>query len=376
MDNNTWNDLGDQIKDAVDSAVHSGNFQDLSRSIGDLVNTTIDSVKTNINQTIRSTTGWSAGTAASAQKETLPDLYTKHPPGKASGVLYTAVGFALMGTSLAGVIGFLILFLLTHNFGTALIIFIVLSVLGLGIGLKGLKKLSFMTRFHKYIRQIQHRMYIPIRELADKCGKTLEFTTKDLMRMIQMRMFYEAHVDGAYLILSDDAYQEYQIAKKDSQTRQEIERKQQAQTPSAECQKLIEDGEKYISYIHTCNDLIPDEEITNKLNRMEQVTRRIFDEVRQHPQAAPQLQKMMDYYLPTTTKLLDAYRDLDAQPVAGDNITSTKKEISDTLDTLNNAFEKLLDSLFTDRAWDITSDISVLNTMLAQDGLTEDHFSN
>ena len=80
----------------------------------------------------------------------------------------------------------------------------------------------------------------------------------------------------------------------------------------------------------------------------------------------------MDYYLPTTMKLLEAYEELDVQPVQGENIISSKKEIEDTIDTLNIAFEKLLDSLFQDTAWDVSSDISVLHTMLAQEGLTED----
>ena len=81
---------------------------------------------------------------------------------------------------------------------------------------------------------------------------------------------------------------------------------------------------------------------------------------------------MMEYYLPTTVKLLEAYEDLDGQPVQGANIISSKQEIEKTLDTLNVAFEKLLDSLFQDTAWDVSSDISVLHTMLAQEGLTED----
>lgn len=80
----------------------------------------------------------------------------------------------------------------------------------------------------------------------------------------------------------------------------------------------------------------------------------------------------MEYYLPTTIKLLQAYQDLDAQPVQGENIISSKKEIEKTLDTLNRAFEKLLDDLFQETAWDVSTDISVLHTMLAQEGLTED----
>ena len=71
-------------------------------------------------------------------------------------------------------------------------------------------------------------------------------------------------------------------------------------------------------------------------------------------------------------QLLQAYEDLDAQPVQGENIISSKIEIEKTIDTLNVAFEKLLDDLFQDTAWDVSSDISVLNTMLAQEGLTED----
>lgn len=82
----------------------------------------------------------------------------------------------------------------------------------------------------------------------------------------------------------------------------------------------------------------------------------------------------MDYYLPMTVKLLDAYEDMDRQPVQGENISASKREIEDTIDTLNVAFEKILDSIFRDTAWDVSTDISVLHTVLAQEGLTEDDF--
>ena len=65
---------------------------------------------------------------------------------------------------------------------------------------------------------------------------------------------------------------------------------------------------------------------------------------------------------------------MDDQPIAGQNIESTKKEIEATLDTLNTAFENFLDSFFEEKAWDISSDITVLQTMLAQEGLTGKDF--
>ena len=105
---------------------------------------------------------------------------------------------------------------------------------------------------------------------------------------------------------------------------------------------------------------------------MELIVQKIFERAGEHPEVIPDLKKLMDYYLPMTVKLLDAYDDMEGQPVQGENITASKKEIEETIDTLNIAFEKLLDDLFQDTSWDVSSDISVLQMMLAQDGLTED----
>ena len=103
---------------------------------------------------------------------------------------------------------------------------------------------------------------------------------------------------------------------------------------------------------------------------MENVIRRIFQRVEQHPELIDDLHKFMHYYLPTTMKLLKAYEELDKQDVQGENIRTAKQEIENTLDTINTAFENLLDSFYKDTAWDVSSDISVLKTMLAQEGLT------
>ena len=110
-------------------------------------------------------------------------------------------------------------------------------------------------------------------------------------------------------------------------------------------------------------------------NKKEMIVERIFNRTEQHPEVIPDLKKMMDYYLPMTVKLLNAYADMDAQPVQGETILSSKREIEETLDTLNLAFEKLLDELFQDTALDVSSDITVLKTLLAQEGLTEDEFT-
>ena len=145
---------------------------------------------------------------------------------------------------------------------------------------------------------------------------------------------------------------------------------------SEEVQAVLDEGNAYIAKIHASNDAIPGVEISRKISHMENIIGKIFQRVKEHPEVIPDLKKLMEYYLPTTVKLLDAYEDLDRQPIQGENITSSKKEIEETLDTLNTAFEKLLDSIFRDMAWDVSTDISVLHTVLAQEGLTEDVFGS
>ena len=137
---------------------------------------------------------------------------------------------------------------------------------------------------------------------------------------------------------------------------------------------MLEEGREYILHIRRCNDELPEPEISNKLYRLETIITRIFDEVEKDPELAGELRKFMSYYLPTTKKLVDAYVELEREPVAGENVVKMKKEIQETLDTINQAFENLLDGFFEEKAWDISSDISVLHTMFAQEGLTGGDF--
>ena len=206
--------------------------------------------------------------------------------------------------------------------------------------------------------------------------------------MISKGWFRQGHMDGEKkcLILSNRAYEEYlqietrrqqskaeEPVKKEEKTQEntkEKDAKNEKLTP--EVQKIIDQGDAFIRKIHECNEAIPGEEISAKISRMEMLVDRIFDRVEENPQSVSDIRKLMEYYLPTTIKLLEAYEQLDRQPVDGENIQTAKREIEATLDTLNTAFEKLLDDLFQDTMWDVSSDISVLNTMLAQEGLKED----
>ena len=106
------------------------------------------------------------------------------------------------------------------------------------------------------------------------------------------------------------------------------------------------EGEAWIMKIRRANDVLPGAEISRKLDQLESVTRKIFSTVEKKPEKLSEIRRFMNYYLPTTVKLVTAYQEFEAQPVQGANIQTTKQEILDILDTVNNAFAALLDSLY------------------------------
>ena len=130
--------------------------------------------------------------------------------------------------------------------------------------------------------------------------------------------------------------------------------------------------QKILDELHRVNDAIPDEEMTDKISRLEAVAAKIFEQARTDPDKLPQMRKFMDYYLPTSLKLLNTYAELDKQGIEGENISESKHRIEQTMDTLVKAFEHQLDRLFASDALDVSTDIDVMQNMLRADGLTDD----
>lgn len=132
-------------------------------------------------------------------------------------------------------------------------------------------------------------------------------------------------------------------------------------------------GKDYIQRIRLANNIIQEKEMSDKLDVLEKNVRRITARVNERPDTVDQLTQFLNYYLPTTGKLVDAYADLDKHDEHGPNAEATRREIKTTLDVINESFNKLADDLLQDAAWDLQGDMHVLRTMLTQDGLADDH---
>ena len=149
----------------------------------------------------------------------------------------------------------------------------------------------------------------------------------------------------------------------------------ETQTGNSDVDRVITEGRDYLRQIRELNDKIPDPELSAKMDRLEDITRKIFDHILQNPKKIPQVRRFMSYYLPTTLKLLNAYHNLSQQGVDGENIRTSMNDITLMMDSVILAFEKQLDNLFQEDALDISTDISVMETMLAQEGLSGSDFN-
>ncbi len=139
---------------------------------------------------------------------------------------------------------------------------------------------------------------------------------------------------------------------------------------------LVEKGQEMLAEIRKENDLIPDPELTAQMNQLDKVANQIFHTVAEQPAKAPQIRRFMDYYLPTTLKMLTSYRKMDERQVSGQNAQETRAQIREAMATVLKAFDKQLDALYQDEMLDISTDIDVMETMLRQDGLIDTGVKN
>lgn len=406
MNNRDWERLGEDILKTVQDAVESCNYDRLNQTVGDAVNQVVDGVAKNVknmkesaNQRRQAQAQYGQpnyhqpnyNRAAYGSQQTMYQttqkakavVQTLKSPSKALGIVLSILGYG--AAAFLVLLGIILVFaaVITADFFDGFLILLILDLVSCGaclaLGLTGSKKLGQIDRFKHYVKEIGAAEFCNISDLANRVRKSQKFVIKDLEKMIRKGWFLQGHFDNqkTCLIVTDQMYQQYkqlEDRKAQQQREAEIKREQGPNTKSLspEVQKIIDQGDAYVKKIRKCNDAIPGEEISAKIYHMEMIVDKIFDRVEQNPNSVGDIRKLMEYYLPTTVKLLEAYAEMDAQPVGGENIQSAKKEIEATLDTLNIAFEKLLDSLFQDAAWDVSSDISVLNTMLAQEGLKSD----
>ena len=230
---------------------------------------------------------------------------------------------------------------------------------GLALMLAGSARTRKIRRFRKYLALIGRRERLSVEQLAHAMPVSVRRACGDLQEMLDVGIIPAGYLDmSTYeLILSDEGLQD----------EPEPEKKETAQ----EEEPLdLRDDDAVLREIRRLNDDIDDPEMSRKIDRIGEITSKIYGYAKQNPGKEGQLRSFLNYYLPTTLKILRAYARLEDQGVEGENIRTAKKRIEGMMDKVVDGFEKQLDRLFEVDTMDINADVEVLERMLEKDGLS------
>ena len=220
------------------------------------------------------------------------------------------------------------------------------------------------ARVARYLAVMGERGYISVEELCTVTGKSRKKIESDLDYMVEKGLLGTgAYLDSGRGIFfrSADAFADYAnaTAKKENVTPKEA-------------------NEGYagaLRAIRSANDRIADAVLSEKIDHLETVAGKIFREVEEHPEKQQQAATFLNYYLPTTLKLLDSYAKFEEAGIEGENLSRAQERIEETMDALIKGFDKQLDDLYRNEAMDIDSDIRVMENMLRRDTASvEDDF--
>lgn len=238
------------------------------------------------------------------------------------------------------------------------------------------------SRFGRIRAIIGNRDSINLTKLATASNEKLKNIRKDVQKMIDAGEFGEyAYIDlgtnnfmrSPYAEPDEPEQFDYrkvygEVLKKEKKQPEKTEEEIVTETTSKEADN--DDFTKIIQEIRRLNDEIADEKVSARIDQIEEHTKNIFEYVTDHPDAMPQIRTFMNYYLPTTLKLLESYSRIERVGVAGENMKKSKEKIESILDLLVIGFEQQVDQLFKNESIDISSDIRVLETMMQKDGLS------
>ena len=227
------------------------------------------------------------------------------------------------------------------------------AMLGCGLGMN-----RSMKRYAQYLAVMGDRPAMSVEELARVTGFSQRRVTKDLQAMISKGFFG----GKAYLNRELGYFFRSSQADEDWQRRQE-----EAEEASAPPKEAEEGYSGILRNIRRANDRIADPALSAKIDRLEEVTAKIFQAVEADPGKRSSIDTFLNYYLPTTQKLLDSYAEFEATGVEGANLGQAKERIEKTMDSIVAGFEHQLDELYKMDAMHVDSDIRVMETMLRRD---------
>lgn len=372
-------DLGAQISKTIENVLNSQGLADLKNNINTALGDAARSVErgasdfySDIDRNVRRATGQSY---SSREKKVVPRISKK---GSAAGVVMQVFGY--IGAGLTAALGLASFFTLLFVNSEAVPVGLAgtaaaMLAVSLPLILRGISLCRRYKRYELYWRVLEGRTGCSIRQLSNATGKSPRFIARELRAMTGEGMFREGYLDDE---------EQYFLTDYGALLRHNAQLEQTRHLPSGHAPEAVAapaaspaesehamqaERARYTAALREANDALPGEEISRELSQLEARVGKIFDYVEKRPEKAGEIRRFMCYYLPTTLKLVSAYREFDTHDTGAPDIARSKEEIVAALGMIDQAFDKLMVKLMQDTALDVSTDIAALQTILAQEGL-------
>ncbi|MBR6555584.1 MAG: 5-bromo-4-chloroindolyl phosphate hydrolysis family protein [Clostridia bacterium] len=230
-----------------------------------------------------------------------------------------------------------------------------LGLPGLAMLIAGTNKRKRNARCRNHLAMIGKRRTVSLDALDAASPGNFKTVCKDLEWMLGQGFFPGAYLDMGRRVLTYSG--------------EPVEEPAKAARPKATVNANGDREYPEERTIRQLDDRIEDPYVSQRIQRLAQLTHQIFDYVENNPGKEHKIRQFRNHYLPKTIKILETYARMERQNVSGTNIDAAMQDVEKIMDKLVAGFEKQLDALFDSEAMDVTTDINVLESMMNMEGL-------
>ncbi len=302
------------------------------------------------------------------------DRIQHRPVGKARAIVATVFGSMLTGGFGLGSI----LALTLNGHPSMVLTFGALLTVGFGLDAYAFGVFKRLKRYRRYLSLFRHADFVLMEEVEEYMNKSHKYLVKDLRKMMESGMFPDLHMTKGeeMLILTKSSYDRYIL----EQRRRKLLMEDQISLESSglnkpkmigESNNELVKGRAELEKINRISQDVRSVLIRDKANVIESITKQILNHIENNPEQVGNVYRFAEHYLPTTVRLLDKYVEFEKHGVKSQHVIDSMEEISLALDKINEAFVNLFNNMFAGLSVDIQADISVLDTLLSEEGLIE-----
>lgn len=367
-----------KIADTIDEMIKKCNFEGLNKTVKKTIDTAFNeeniakAVKTfsyvggNISQVVNNEIAKYKNAYKMVDSGYNVYDYVNKPDGYIRYIVFQLIFYPLA-------LLFLLLGIIFNLFSSSVapfIIFVIFQCLGIFSSIKFVK----IQKYKKYIKLFEKNYMLDIKTISNKLRISRDNVLKDLKYMIDRKIFREGHLveNSELMFINDERYYEYSEIIRERIKKEEYEQKIR---DNKELSEFLEKNYSQIREIQEVRDKISDKDTKVIIESIVVSINEITNVVQKYPNHLVNLNRFSNYYMPTTVKLIRSYEELNDSTENLDSVIKAKTEILNALKTIDSAYKKLLNQIIKVNTMDINADISVLNTMLSQDGLKENDFN-